>query len=324
MNTKETTIVTGAENVRYAEARIRPYIRETPIEHGITPEGGLGSVWLKFEHHQFSGSFKARGMLNKLLTLSDAERSGGIVTASTGNHGLAAAYAAEKTGVHGTVFVPYSADSSKRRAMDRFNVEVRPFGHDMSATEGYAVDAAEKSGRKFISQYEDPEIISGNGTVALELMRQISEVDVVFACVGSGSLVGGVGSYLKAVQPNIKIVAASPANCPVLFDKVMGTGREFQELSQTISDACVNSVNDSSITIDIARAVVDEWILVEEKEIKNAMALLFEEYRQVVEGAGALTVAAYLKEREKYKDSNCVLIIGGSNVDMTTFRQIIR
>lgn len=319
----DMTTVVGPENIRFADALIRPYIRETALERSFALESGEGSVWLKLENQQVTGSFKARGALNKLLRLSDVERAGGIVTASSGNHGLGVAFAADKLNVTATIYLPSGVDKGKTRLLDNFQVELRTIGNDCGDAERYARDVASKTDRIFISPYNDLDIIAGQGTVGLEIARQLPEVETIIVAVGGGGLLAGIATYAKGINNNCKIVAVSPSESPAMFDELMNAPDELRTLHQTLSDGTAGSIEKGSITIGLCKALIDEWVLVEEEEIAKAMRFLFNEHRLVVEGAGALCVAAYLKEKERYAQSNTVLVVCGGNVAMPKFREVV-
>jgi threonine dehydratase len=319
-----TQIFTGHEMIRHAEARIRHYVRETALEHAPDLETGDGTVWLKCEHQQVTGSFKVRGALNCVAQLSDEERARGVIACSAGNHGLGVAYAAHVYGMNATIFLPESVDASRRRELERFPVELRLVGREYGETERAALACAEESGRPFISPYNNPNVVAGQGTVAVELLRQLPEVEQLFIAVGGGGLLSGVASYAKALKPDIKIVAVSPSNSAAMFDELSGTPDEYRTFLPTLSDSTAGPIEGGSITIDLCRALIDHWILVEEEEIVGAMRYLFFEHRLVVEGAGALAVAAYLKEQQRFGDLHTALIVCGGTIDMQRFHGLVR
>ena len=320
---RNTSIFTGLEQVRRAESRIKEFVRETFVEPAPQLSHGEGGVFLKLENQQVTGSFKVRGALSKLLAMDDSERQKGVVAASAGNHGLGIALAASQLGIKATVVVPTSVDASKRAALESFGIELVVDGADFDECEDIAMARAKSENRVFVSPYNDPDVVAGQGTIGAELLRQLPHVDVVFVAVGGGGLISGIAGYLKAVKPEIKIVAVSPSNSPAMFDELANTPYEFRLLTTTLSDSTAGSIQHNSITIDLCRALVDQWILVEEAEIASAMRYLFFEHRLVVEGAGALTVAAYRKESERYQDLNTALVVCGGNIDMQKFTKIV-
>jgi threonine dehydratase len=320
---RPTRFFSGHEMVPEADSRIRAYIRETSLEPAPQLEVGEGTVWLKLENQQRTGSFKVRGAVNRLLTLTDAERALGVVTASSGNYGLGLAYAAECFSVGATILAPTTIDSAKKRELERYPIELIVAGEDIAQSEACALEVAQKKGRTFISPYSDPDVIAGHGTIALELAKQLPEMDVLFIAVGGGGLIAGVAAYAKAIKPSIVVVAVSPSNSPAMFDELANTPYEFRGTNATLSDSTAGSLEEGSITIDLCRALIDQWILVEEDEIRAAMKYLFYEHRQVVEGAGALCVAGYLKERDRYRDLNTVILVCGGNIDMQQFCDVV-
>ncbi len=320
---RPTRFFSGHEMVRAAESRIRAYIRQTSLEPAPQLEVGEGTVWLKLENQQKTGSFKVRGALNRILTLTDEERAAGVVTASSGNHGLGLAYAAEHFSVGATILAPTTIDSAKKRELERYPLELIVAGENIAQSEAFALEIAEKKGRVFISPYSDPDVIAGQGTITLELAQQLPEMDVLFVAVGGGGLIAGVAAYAKVINPSIVVVAVSPSNSPAMFDELANTPHEFRGITATLSDSTSGSLEEGSITLDLCRALIDQWILVEEDEIRAAMKYLFYEHRQVVEGAGALSVAGYLKERDRYRDLNTVVLVCGGNIDMQIFCDVV-
>jgi threonine dehydratase len=310
-----TRIFSGHDGVRQAHGIIVAHIRETPIERAYSLEQGDGQVWLKLESHQVTGSFKARGAMYRVLSLADAEKVKGIVTCSAGNHGLGVAFAAEQAGVHARIFVPKGVDQDRLARLSHFSADVEVFDGGYDECERHAIAAAEREGRVFVSPYNDPWVIAGQGTIGIELLSQVPKIEVALVAVGGGGLIGGVAAYLKAANPAIKVVGVSPANSAAMYDIVTGIPSDFSAHLETLSDSTAGGVQEGAITIDLCRALVDEWILPEEADIKAAMRYLFYEHRLVVEGAGALTVAAYLREVDRLKDMNCALIVCGGNIE---------
>ena len=321
--TPRTTVFAGHESVRQAHGVIKPYIRETGVERARSLESSAGEVWLKLECQQITGSFKARGALHRLSALSEQERDRGVVACSAGNHGLGVAMASEVHGVNSTIFLPRSVDPARKRMFEEYSCSVHIVGESYDECERKARQVARETGKTFISPYNDPWVIAGQGTIAVELFDRVPHVDVVLVAVGGGGLVAGVAAYLKAVKPSIRIVGVSPANSAGMYDRVTGISDDFTAHLETLSDSTAGSVEEGSITIDMCKALIDQWILVEEQDISAAMRYLFYEHRLVVEGAGALSVAAYLKERDRLTDYTCALIVCGSNIDPATFLRVV-
>jgi threonine dehydratase len=319
----ETNIFHGEEAVRAAEELIHPYVRETPVEPSPELSSGGGSVWLKVESQQITGSFKVRGALNKVLRLSETERSGGVVACSAGNHGLGVAFASQVCGIRSTVFVPQSIDKQRRRELERFSLDLRIEGASYAEAEQRALAFAKEKALAFISPYNDPSVIAGQGTVAVELVRQLPELDIVVVAVGGGGLAAGVGAYLKALKPHVLVIGVSPVNSAFMFDAVNGTPSEFSADLPTLSDSTAGAIQEGSITVPLCKGVIDQWILVDEDDIRAAMRYLFYEHKLVVEGAGALSVAAYVKEHDRFKDAHTALIVCGGNIDPKKFLSVV-
>lgn len=320
---QNTRIFTGHDMVRRAETRIRSYVRETYLEPSPNLLTGDGAVALKQENLQITGSFKVRGAFNKLLSLNDNEKIKGVVTASAGNHGLGVALASMQLGIHATVIVPETVDLAKKRELERYPIDLRLVGSTFEESEDAALEIASQQEKMFISPYNDPEVIAGQGTIAVELLKQLPEIDTVFVAVGGGGLLSGIAAYLKSAKPEITVVGVSPCNSPAMFDELAKTPYEFRAITSTLSDSTAGGIQDGSITIDLCRALIDHWVLVEEEEIVQAMKYLFYEHRMVVEGAGALTVAAYMKESDRYKDLSTALVVCGGNIEMKRFCSLI-
>ncbi|MFL5493203.1 MAG: pyridoxal-phosphate dependent enzyme, partial [Gemmatimonadales bacterium] len=268
-------------------------MRATPLEPSPTLSNAAGCrVYLKLENVQVTGSFKARGAFNKLLSLTDAERSTGIVTASTGNHALAVAHALGVLGVEGEIFLPSTVSPLKLEALRSRGAELRLVDADPGRVETIARARADASGRVFISPYNDPEVIGGQGTVAVELQRELDAMDTVLVPVGGGGLIAGIGGLLKARDPAIRVVGCQPVASPVLAASV-AAGRIVEMPSGvSLSDATLGLLEPGAITFPICQSCVDEWLVVEEAELRAAVRLILEQHSLLVEGAAALPVAA--------------------------------
>lgn len=249
--------MTGADAARevgLAADRIGPYIRETPLEPSpfLSRETGA-DVHLKLECVQVTGSFKGRGALNKLLSLGAAGRARGVVAASTGNHGLAVAHALALLGIAGEIFLPASVSPAKLEGLRAQGARVRLVDEDPGVVETVARQDADRTGRIYVSPYNDPQVIGGQGTVGVELLRQLEELDAVLVPVGGGGLVGGIGAWLKERAPSVRIVGCQPAACPILAESVKA-GRLLELPSApSLSDATVGLIEAGAITFPLCR-----------------------------------------------------------------------
>jgi len=306
--------------VERAEARIRPYVRETYLEPA--PAYGDG-VFFKCENLQHTGSFKVRGAFNKVLSLDAGARAGGVVTASTGNHGAAVAFALGQTGGNGTVFVPTDAAATKLAAIERLGAGVETHGDDGAESERIARQHAADSGRSYISPYNDPQIVGGQGTIAVELLRQLDGIDAVFVAVGGGGLVSGIAGYLKAKSPHTRIVGCSPTNSQVLLESA--AAGEILDLPSlpTLSDGTAGGVEPGSITLPIVRDCVDEWVSVSEAEIGTAMCRFIDTQHMLIEGAAGVAIAAYQQQRRRWTGKRVVIVLCGGNIGLPTLQQVL-
>ena len=312
------------EKVLQAEKRIREHIRETPLEFSpYLSRTGDCRVFMKLENIQFSGSFKFRGAANKLLSLTDEEKNRGITTASSGNHGMAVAYLLQKFGIKGTIFLPEVAAEAKVEALRSYGVDIELFGDDCVKAEMEARRVAEEGGFVYIPPYNDPRIIGGQGTVAMELMRQLEKIDAVLVPVGGGGLIAGVAGYLKSVMPEIEMIGCQPENSRVMYESIKA-GRILDIPSQpTISDGTAGGIEQGSITFDICRKTVDDFVIVKEDEIKEGIRLILEKHYMLVEGGAAVAVASFLKEKSRFEDKIVVLILTGSKISLDQLRTVL-
>jgi len=308
-----------------AEARIRPHIVETPLErsHHLSSVGEA-NVYLKLENLQHTGSFKIRGATNKLLSLSAQELKHGVVAASTGNHGMAVSSAASRQNASATIYMANGVAEEKISLIESFGGRPVLYGSNPVDAECKARQVANESGRPFVSPYNDANVIAGQGTTGVELHRQNPNLDAVFVAVGGGGLISGIGCYLKAVSPKVKIVACWPQNSRVMHESMLA-GRAVEIAEQpTISDSTAGGVEEGAITIDLCRRVVDDSIFVSEEEICSAMRLVMDKERWLIEGAAAVPVAAYLKHRQSYAGQNVALVICGRNIPLKKLEKIFK
>jgi len=323
LKVNEATIDIKQEVLRAAQ-RIRPYIRETPLEYSFHLSQLSGShVFLKLENLQHTGSFKARGAMNKLLSLTPVQRAKGVVAASTGNHGAAVAFGMNKLAMRGIVFVPENASPTKLEAIRALGAEIQVHGKDSAITESYARRYAEENGQTYVSPYNDPAIIAGQGTIAEEISRQIDHVDAVFVSLGGGGMISGIAGFLKSIDARVRVIGCSPENSPVMIESIKANQIIEMESQPTLSDGTAGGIEPNAITFDLCRRLVDEYVKVSEDEIKAAMLLFMETQHQLIEGAGGVAIAAFLKRQEFFRGKNIVIVICGGNLSMETLRAIL-
>jgi threonine dehydratase len=307
-----------------AANRIAPYIRETPLDHSSYFSELTGAnVYLKLENLQHTGSFKLRGAFNKLLSLPEEDREAGGVAASSGNHGAAIAHAMNKLGVAGTIFVPEQTSPTKVDAIKRAGGDVRFFGTDGLDTEMHARKYAKQNGMSYLSPYNDPDVIAGQGTCGVEIAQQLPDVDAVFIAVGGGGLISGVGAFLKSVNPALVVVACQPAASAVMTESVRAGKIVDLPSGPTLSDGTAGGIETDAITFDICREIVDEFVVVSEEQIAEAMRGFIDSHHMLAEGAAGVAIAGLLASGDKYKGKNVVVIVCGGNISRDTLKKVI-
>jgi len=307
-----------------AEQRIRPHIRETPAEPSLyLGQVAACEVFLKLENLQITGSFKLRGAMNKVLSLSQGELERGVITASSGNHGAAFAYLMDRFGLKGTIFLPETASEPKLESLRYYDINLELYGHDCILAETAARQAALERDQQFISPYNDPKIIGGQATIGIELLSQLNRIDAVFVPIGGGGLISGIAGYLKAADVKTAIVGCQPENSPVMYESIRAGHIIDMESKPTISDGTAGGIEKNAITFDICRALVDEYVLLSEDEIKDAIRLMLQKHYMLIEGAAALSVAAFLKTKNRYAGKRVVLIISGAKISQGQLREVL-
>ncbi len=307
-----------------AANRLRGYVRETPLDYSpYFSEVTGANVWLKLENLQHTGSFKLRGAFNKLLTMTDEERAGGCVAASSGNHGVAVAHALKRLGVQGLVFVPEQTSSTKVDAIRRAGAEVRFHGVDGLDTETHARSYAEEHGMAYLSPYNDAAVIAGQGSCGVEIARQLPDVDAAFIAVGGGGLIAGVGAFLKSVRPEVQIVCCQPAASSVMTESIKA-GRILDLPSEaTLSDGTAGGIEPDAITFPLCRELIDAFAVVSEAEIAAAMRAFIDTHHQLLEGAAGVALAGLLARQADVADKNVVVVICGGNISRETLKRVI-
>jgi len=310
-------------DVLQAEARIRPFIVQTPLDPSFRLSDLAGcDIWLKLEQTQYTGSFKLRGAANRILAMTPDEMERGVITASNGNHGIAVCYAARQVGITPQVFMRHGVSEAKLGMIRLLGGEPVFFGEDPLEAELKARQMATETGKVFISPYNDPFVVAGQGTLGVEMHRQLDEIDAVFITVGGGGLISGVATYLKAISPRTRIVGCWPENSPVMFE-AMKAGRIFDcPEKPTISDSTAGGLESDTITFEMCQRLIDDHVLVSEEEIKRAMRMLAENERWIVEGSAGVALAALLKERQRFAGQRVVVLLCGRNIAAEKFMAV--
>lgn len=311
------------DKVREAYGRIQADIRRTPLEYSEPLSRETGArVYVKWECDQVTGSFKLRGALNKLRSLSDADRGRGVVSASTGNHGLAISQASRLEGIGLKLFLPTTVAEVKKAKIEALGVDVELQGSSCEKTEAIARAFAGRTGRVFISPYNDWEIVFGAGTVGLELADDLFRFEDVLVPVGGGGLIAGIAGFLKAARPEARIVGVEPETSAFMAAS-LAAGRlvEIDE-KETMADAVAGGIEPGAITFPLCRELVDFIEVVPESLIVRGLALVHKHHGRMVEGAGALPFAALLHSPAKWRDRTVVAVVSGGNIAPARFRAI--
>lgn len=313
-----------AAAARVAATRIAGRVRSTPLEYSHRFSEATGArVWLKLENLQHTGSFKLRGALNKLLTLGDTVRATGCVAASSGNHGAAVARAMHELDLEGVIFVPEGAAMTKVDAIRALGCEVRHVGSDGLETELHARRYATEQGMTYVSPYNDTAVVAGQGTCGVEIIRELPRPDALFVAIGGGGLVSGVGSVLRAANPDIHILGCQPENSAVMARSVEA-GRLLDLASEpTLSDGTAGGIEQESMTFDWCRQLVSEYVLVAESEIAEAIRRTIDWEHQLVEGAAGVAIAALMREGTRFRDQDVVVLVCGANIGTDVLRAIL-
>lgn len=314
----------STQQILEAETRIRAHVRETPLEYSFAlSQATEAHVYLKLEHVQKTGSFKLRGAMNKILSLSPEALRQGVIAASTGNHGLGVACAAQTAGTQAVIYLPRETSESKISRIAHFGARPVPEFKDCLEAEISARADAERRGLTFVSPYNDEAVIAGQGTIGVELFRQLDSIDAVFIAVGGGGLIAGVAAYLKSVKPSIRIIGCWPENSPVMAECLKAG--EIHEVAEqpTISESTTGGLEPGAMTFSLCQELIDDFILVSEAEILAAMRELFIHEHWIVEGSAGVAVAAFLKLGRDYRNQKVVLLLCGRNIPACRWKEIL-
>ena len=305
--------------------RIRPFIRKTyftysPAFSNITS----ADVRFKMENLQVTGSFKARGAVNKLLSLNREQRRKGVVSASTGNHGAAVAYAAKELNVKCSIFVPNDASEAKLNNIKNYDAKIEIYGKDCVDSEMKAREVARQNEQVYVSPYNDLDVVAGQGTVGYEINNQCDGLDVIIISVGGGGLIGGIASYLKSVWPSLHVIGCSPENSAVMIHSVKKGEILDLESLPTLSDGTAGGIEKHSITFSICKDIIDQTVLVSEEEIQNGMLKFVENERMLLEGAAGTAVATLIKMKDELKGKKVGVVICGGNISLDVLSKILK
>ncbi len=308
-----------------ASKRCKDHLSPTPLEYSMYLSEQIdGEVWLKLDSMQRTSSFKFRGAINKILSLTEAELDQGVVSASTGNYALAVAEAVRIRGHRATIYVAEDMDPSRLELLRSHGLDLVIHGALAWDAEKEARRVAEEDDKIYVSPYNDPIVVGGQGTCGYEISRQLPDLDAGFFACGAGGLLTGSAGWLKSHNPDVEAFGVSPENSPVMYESMRTNKMVEMETYPTLADTCAGGVDLDSITLDLCRRYVDEILLLTETEIEDSIRTLFEQHRLVVEGSGALAVGGLLKRKEQFKGKKVVAVVCGRNIDLEVFKRIIR
>ncbi len=312
------------QDVLRARRRLAPYLLRTPLHHYPTLSRMLGfEVYIKHENHQPTGSFKVRGGINLISQLSEEEKRRGVITASTGNHGQSVAYASRLFGVQATVLVPEGANPDKVESMKALGARVIHHGRDFEEARLYAEELAEKQGYRYIHAANEPMLIAGVGTMGLEIIEDLPEVETILVPIGGGSEAAGISIVAKTLNPEIEVIGVQAEGAPAVYLS-WKEGRIVETSSvKTIADGLATR-RAFELPLGIIRDLIDDIVLVTDDEIRSAIRLLLSKTHNVAEGAGAATTAAAVKFKERLKGRKVALILSGGNITLEELREILR
>lgn len=312
------------QDVYRARAAIAPLVRRTPL----VPASGLGTggpdVFLKLECLQETGSFKLRGAANRLAMLTPEERSRGVVTVSTGNHGRAVAHAARRLGIRAVVCMSALVPRNKVEAIGELGAEIRIHGRSQDDAEVEARRLGDDEGLVLVPPFDDRQVIAGQGTIGLELIEDLPDLDTVLVPLSGGGLIAGVALAVKAAAPQARIVGISMERGPAMIESQRAGRPVAVEERESLADSLGGGIGSGNrFTFGMVRDLVDELILVSEDEIAGAMTHIFRHERLVVEGAAAVGVAALRAGRLTRPGRTVVTILSGRNIDMDVFTGVV-
>lgn len=308
-------------DIQAAAARLQGQVLDTPCVESRTLSQIAGcQVFLKFENLQYTASFKERGACNKLAQLTADERARGVVAMSAGNHAQGVAYHAQRLGLRAVIVMPRFTPGVKVERTRGFGAEVVLHGDTLDEARAHARALAQQQGLVFVHPYDDEAIVAGQGTVALEMLREVPDLDTLVIAVGGGGLIGGMATAAKALKPGIRVVGVQTERFPAMYNAIKGT--HLPQGSSTIAEGIAVG-SPGEITQAIVRERVDDLVLVDEGDIEQAIVMLLEIEKTLVEGAGAAGLAALIKHPALFTGQKVGLVLCGGNIDPMLLASII-
>lgn len=311
-------------DVQKAMQSLRGVVRHTPMRKSTTlGEMTASEFHLKLENFQLTGSFKVRGAIHKIQSLSAAERKKGVVAASAGNHAQGVAFAARKFGVKCDIFMPEEATLAKVQATKGYGATVHLAGRDYQEAYEHALAFQEKAGAIYVHAFDDPLVMAGQGTLGLEIKEDVPNVDTVLVPIGGGGLIAGIATALKGLDPKVRVIGVQAEGASTIAPSLQkGVAVTLDSVDTMADGIAVRKANPN--TLAVIRQRVDEIVTVSESEIAAAILFLLERMKVVAEGAGAVTLAAAMHKKVDLKGRTACAVVSGGNIDMTLMSRIIR
>jgi threonine dehydratase len=321
------THIPALHDVYRAHARIKPMILQTPLlaSTELAEKTGARSVYLKLECLQNTGAFKVRGAANKMLSLTDVEKERGVITFSTGNHGKAVAYVAGKLGIQATICLSEHVAPYRVEAIRKLGAKVSVKGHSQDEAEKNYQDLTVSGGLVPVVPFDDPLIIAGQGTIAIEILAALPDTDVLLIQLSGGGLLAGIAMAAKSINPGIHVVGISLERSPAMLESLKaGTPVQVEE-KDSIADSLLGGIGyDNQYTLELVEQFTDEHLLVSEKEIKDGMFYIFDKYRLIVEGAAAVGVGLLMGQKINVEGKRVVAVLSGNNINSDEYIRIVQ
>jgi len=314
----------GLREIQDARRLIRSEVNKTPLVRSQYLSDLCGSdVYLKLENLQVTNAFKIRGALNRMMNLTPEERARSVVAASSGNHAQAVAIGAEKLNLNATVVVPETTPRIKVEKIRKHKVELILHGAMYDYAEQYARKLAKEKGATFVSSYNDPLVVAGQGTVGLEILEELPTVDSIIVPVSGGSVLSGVAVAAKSIKPDIEVLGVQPETVAAMYYCLKAGKIINMEMKHTIADGLDGNIEQGCITFELIQRYVNELLLFNEDTIRKMIRLLWEKERQVVEASGAIAIAPIVETPKRFTGRQTVAVITGGNIDDALFRAIL-
>ena len=311
------------DDFKKAHKSISPYINYTPLIHSLALSKNL-EVYLKLECLQVTGSFKLRGATNKLLSLTNEQKNKGVIAVSTGNHGKGVAHAAKQIGIKSTIFMSSMVPEHRKKAIESLGAKVEIIGNNSDEADLYAREFANKNNITLVHPFDDLDVIAGQGTVGLEMLEAMPDIDSVIIPTSGGGLIGGIALAIKLQKPNVKIIATSMKRGPSMYESLKAGKPVDVKEEETLADCLGGSIGlENQYTFGICKDVIDDFILIDEPKIAEGIKFNFEKHKLVTEGAAATSIMAVKDQLSSHFGKNTICLLCGGNIDSELFGKII-